>query len=300
MVRQGGRVVEQWNEKGRRVVKYELLEPFREYLYSKKSSNTARTYYAAVVKLFKGVNVSRIEALPLEYFERELPLRFKTRNEFSAAKNGLKLLAEVYPKLQIPEESFFKENSLKKRNYSKKPGKVIYLQPTMRKINQMTDLRFKYAYRLAVISGLRVSELADLEAGDISFEEDRIVVTVRNGKGGHGGCINCRADPYLYEKLQQFIEEHTKQDLGQASQKLFYGEAALRREAWRLGFECHDLRRIYAIESRKELRTKLPVPEADRQVQENMRHARFSTTKRYLYNRKLKVNQDRSKEEKHE
>lgn len=264
-------------------MKYELLEPFKEYLYDQLTGNTARTYYAAVVKLFKDSNINRMEDVTQEYLQRELVLRFKTRNEFSAAKNGLKWLKEYYPGLRVPDQSFYKQQSLHKRNFTKKPGKVIYFDPTLRKINQIKNQKLKYAYRLALISGLRVSELADLEPGDITFEDGRIIVEVRNGKGGHGGTIHCREDPYLYEKLQQYIVVN-----GQAD-KLFYDEAKMRKEAWRLGFECHDLRRIYAIQMRKELRAQMPAKEADLQVQQNMRHVRFSTTKRYLYNRKLKI-----------
>ena len=30
-------------------------------------------------------------------------------------------------------------------------------------------------------------------------------MTVRNGKGGHGGVITCRQDPYLYDRLQEYV-----------------------------------------------------------------------------------------------
>lgn len=155
----------------------------------------------------------------------------------------------------------------------------------MRKINQLENPRLKYAYRLAVISGLRVSELADLRPSDLSFTEGHITVTVRNGKGGHGGVITCRQDPYLYDRLQEYVSRV------QATQeeKLFYSEATMRKEAGRLGLECHDLRRIYAILCCRELRAVLPAMQADREVQRNMRHVRFAVTKRYLYNRKLRM-----------
>lgn len=263
-------------------MKYDELEPFREYLQARLCANTARTYYSAVVKLFQGINFNGLEDVPAGYLERELPARFKSRNEFSAAKNGLKHLGKFCPGLQLPEESFFRENSRKKRNFSRRPGKVIYLHPLQRTINQMQNVKLKYAYRLALVSGLRVSELADLEASDLSFEEGRIMVRVRKDKGGRGGLIRCRSDPWLYNKLQSYTQDCVEG-------KLFYGEAYMRKEADRLGFECHDLRRIYAIETRRELRKELPPEEADRVVQENLRHSRFSTTKRYLYNRKLKL-----------
>lgn len=102
---------------------------------------------------------------------------------------------------------------------------------------------------------------------------------------GTGGEITCRQDPYLYDRLQDYVSRV------QATQgeKLFYSEATMRKEAGRLGMECHDLRRIYAILSRRELKAVMPAAQADREVQRSMRHVRFSTTKRYLYNRKLRM-----------
>jgi hypothetical protein len=89
----------------------------------------------------------------------------------------------------------------------------------------------------------------------------------------------------LYDRLQDYVSRV------QATQgeKLFYSEATMRKEAGRLGMECHDLRRIYAILSRRELKAVMPAAQADREVQRSMRHVRFSTTKRYLYNRKLRM-----------
>lgn len=266
-------------------MKYDILEPYKEFLYDQLTANTARKYYSCMVKLLQGVEINRVEELSLEYLQKELPQRFRTKNEFSAAKNALRLFGECYPQLQMPAKEYFKEESLKKRNYTKKPGKVIHLKTTMRKINQIENPKLKYAYRLAVISGLRVSELADLRPSDLAFTEGRITVTVWNGKGGHGGEITCRQDPYLYDRLQDYVSRV------QATQgeKLFYSEATMRKEAGRLGMECHDLRRIYAILSRRELKAVMPAAQADREVQRSMRHVRFSTTKRYLYNRKLRM-----------
>lgn len=268
-------------------MKYDILEPYKEFLYDQLTTNTAKKYYSCMVKLLQGTNINRVEELSLEYLQEELVRRFKTKNEFSAAKNALRLFGEYYPKLQMPTKEYFKEESLKKRNYTKKPGKVIHLKTTMRKINQIKNPKLMYAYRLAVISGLRVSELADLRPSDLTFSEGRITVTVRKGKGGHGGVITCRQDTYLYDRLQKYVSRVQTQ--ATQEEKLFYSEATMRKEAGRLGLECHDLRRIYAILCRRELRAVLPAMQADREVQRNMRHVRFAVTKRYLYNRKLRM-----------
>ena len=109
-------------------MKYDILEPYKEFLYDQLTANTARKYYSCMVKLLQGVEINRVEELSLEYLQKELPQRFRTKNEFSAAKNALRLFGECYPQLQMPAKEYFKEESLKKRNYTKKPGKVIHLK----------------------------------------------------------------------------------------------------------------------------------------------------------------------------
>lgn len=264
-------------------MKYDILLPFKDWLQGQLSPNTARTYYAAVVKLFREQQFNDLGQIDAEWIKEETAKRFRTRNEYSAVKNGLKWLAKYNPDLKLPSEKDFLAVSSKKRNYSKRPPKTIYLKPTQRKINQIENKRLKYAYRLAMISGLRVSELADLEADDITLDGGKIFVRVNKGKGGHGGTIECRPDPYLYERLPDYLKEYPKG-------KIFYAEGYMRECANKLGIECHDLRRIYAITTRNNLKKEMPVEEANEIVQQRMRHVRFSTTKRYLFNRKLKFN----------
>lgn len=271
-------------------MKYDILEPFQDFLKEQLPANTAKTYYAAVVKLFKEKQFNDLKQIDKEWLKKETGERFKTRNEYSAIKNGLKWLAKYDPQLQLPSEEEFKAVSLKKRNRSKKPKKVIYLKPTQRKINQITNERLKYAYRLALVSGLRVSELADLEANDITFEKDKIFVRVKKGKGGHGGTIECQQDIYLSERLPDFLKQYS-------DGKIFYSESYMRECANHLGIECHDLRRIFAITTREQLKREMSVSEANEIVQQKLRHVRFATTKRYLFNRKLKIKYDNPKAE---
>lgn len=265
-------------------MKYDLRLPFRDYLDSTCNKNTARTYYAAVVKLFRDQQFNDIAQIDPDFIEQALPERFKTRNEFSAAKNGLKRLKEYYPQLQLPKEEYFHSVSIKKRNRSKRPKKNIYLDTVQRKVNQIRNPKLKYAYRLAMISGLRVSELSVLEAPDIHFHDGSISVDVKHGKGGSNGTIDCLPDAYLYQHLQKYIEQCQEDHL-------FYSEAHMRKEALSLDLECHDFRRIFAIQLKNKLKQEgeLPPEKINAAVQEALRHQRFSTTKRYLYNRKLYI-----------
>lgn len=269
-------------------MKYDILEPFKDYLKENLSPNTAKTYYGAVEKLFRDLQFNSLKQIEGEWILQEAAQKFKTRNEYSAAKNGLKWLKKYNPDLVLPSEKAFGEISRRKRNFSKKKKKVIYLKPTQRKINQIRNERLRYAYRLALISGLRVSELADLEANDFILECGKIFVRVKKGKGGHGGLVECQADAYLYERLPEFLSRYPEE-------KVFYSEIYMQEKANALGIECHDLRRIFAQTTREELKKTMPAAAANEIVQQRLRHARFSTTKRYLFNRKLKFEYDEEK-----
>lgn len=264
-------------------LKYDILLPFKEYLRSNMNPNTARKYYSSVLKLLKNKQFNSFSELRKEDIEAALR-QFTTKNEFSAAKNGLLQLKKFYPDLQIPDENFFKESSMSKRNRSKKPKKILYLDEIKRKVNQISNKKLKYAYRLAIVSGLRVNELASLNLQeDIAFQDGKIFVTVKNGKGGSNGIVECLPDPYLYKNLAEYISS-----LG-PGENSFYSEVYMREKANDLGLECHDFRRIFAITARNQLKKEMPVYEANKIVQAKLRHVRFSTTKRYLFNRKLVV-----------
>lgn len=262
-------------------MKYDVLEPFKNYLSENLTDRTANKYYSSVVKLFQELQFNNISEIDKKYIEKEAPRLFKTKNEFSSVKNGLKHLKNVYPELDIPDEVFFKQTSLKKRNWSKKGNKNIDLNLTKRKINQISNEKLRYAYRLALVSGLRVSELEALEKEDITFSEDKMIVYVRNGKGGKSRTVVCLEDRYLYNNLNKYIDQLNP------GEKLFYSEAYMREKADDLDIECHDLRRIFAITDRNLLKKEMSVYEANMKVQEHLGHERFSTTKRYLFNRKL-------------
>lgn len=272
-------------------MKYDILEPFKKYMLEHLPKNTALTYYKAVVELFRDIQFNRLDQISPEWIIQEMDIKFRTSNRFSAAKNGLVWLKKFDTALKLPTEEMFREKSIRKRNRSKRPKKTIYLMPVNRKINQIQDDRLRYAYRLAEVSGLRVSELADLEPKNFTFDGDKIFVEVKGGKGGHGGIIECNEDKYLSERLPEFLQQYGPTD------KIFYSESYMRECAGKLGMECHDLRRIYAIRTRNKLKKVMPVEQANAEVQMRLRHVRFSTTKRYLFNRKLKFEYEREKDE---
>lgn len=267
-------------------MKYDVLERLKGYLEKEYGKNTAKKYYAAAVKLFRDDHDLTVNGINEEGIRQRMN-RICGKNEFSAAKQAVLGLKKVYPEISIPGEDWFQEESRHRKNRSKKKAKTIDLDATQRKINQISDPKLKYAFRLAMGAGLRVSELAEVRPEDLAFEDGDIYVNVTHGKGGSNGVVKCQKDPYLYEHLQDFIKK--AYSLEQENERLFYSSNTLQKKAHDLGIECHDLRRICAITLRNELKKEMPVEEANAKVQEQLRHARFSTTKRYLFNRKLKV-----------
>ncbi|WP_101698703.1 tyrosine-type recombinase/integrase [Clostridium minihomine] len=263
-------------------MKFDILLKYREYLNETiKNRNTADRYYFAVLKLLKAEQFNSLEEITPEFLEAALS-NIKTKNDFSAAKNGLKHLAEYDKQLKLPDDTFFKATSLKKRNWTKKEPKTIYLDTVQRKINALRNPKLKYGLRLMRLSGLRVSELSSLKKDDIKIDGDTITVNVQHGKGDKYGQVICDADPYLARSLTEYIRD-TEEGL------LFYTAGTMKKKAGQLGIECHDLRRIAAITHRQNLKAAgSTAAQANESTKEFLRHERFSTTKRYLFNRKLK------------
>lgn len=275
-------------------MKFDILSAYRQHLQSTlKNRNTADRYYFAVVKLLNNYQFDSLNEISRETLESEL-MKCRGKNDFSATKNGLLHLHNFDNRLNIPDSNFFKEQSLKKRNRSKRPAKTLYLDTITRKVNAVKDEKLKLAYRLMLISGLRVGETSQLTKEDVSIDGDSITVNVRYGKGGSNGRVECMQDVWLAARLQDFCKD--KED----EEKLFYAQPTMRQKANALGLECHDFRRIAAINYRKEqLQQGTTFPEANEQTKDFLRHARFSTTKRYLFNRKLKIKRPDPPEQKH-
>lgn len=263
-------------------MKFDILEEFQGYVKANvKSEATARKYYGAVKKLFEGIQFNNLQEIEREQLEQRLSM-ITGKDNFSAAKNGLKLLKEFDPSLNIPDESFFRDTSAHKKNHRKNSKRVIYVSMIKRTVNQISDKKLMLAYRLALVSGLRVSELEALTAKDVNLKDGKITINVLHGKGNKQRTVKCMEDPYVYKQLSEFIG-CIKDDV-----KLFYAEETMRKKADELGMECHDMRRIYARDHKKKLKNDgCTNYQANKVVQKNLGHARYKTTKRYLYGKQF-------------
>lgn len=262
-------------------MKYDFLHGYKQYLYENLKKNTAKTYCSAVNKVLRNLRFNDLSQIPDNLILEEVR-KLGNKNLVSAAKNGLKHLKKYDGSLNLPSNDAFTEISKHKRNYVKSKGEKVDFDQMQRKVNAITNKKLKLAFRLASISGLRVSELADLRAEDLKFSEDgNITVSVRNGKGGKSGQVECLEDNYVYEQLKKFCD-------GKKDDPLFYSESYMREKAGKLGMEMHDFRRAFAVLKKMDcMDNGCTSYEANAEVQEGLRHERFSTTKRYLYGRKI-------------
>lgn len=262
-------------------MKYDILESFRAYLDMKMTKNTAKKYYSAVKNLLKDVSFQALEEIDPEYI-REQMKKLPSKNEFSATKMGLLKLHEYDPSLRLPEEGFFKAQSKRKKNHVKSRGQKIYKDTIVRKINQIRDPDLRLAYRLEMVSGLRISELASLRPEDVKLDRDILQVFVRDGKGGKSGMVECLDDAYVRERMEKLLR------YADHGVPLFYAAGHMMNEAWRLGFECHDLRRIYAQDLElQQLRQGKSRQEAGEAVRRALRHSNVKTTQIYLRGRQV-------------
>ena len=141
-----------------------------------------------------------------------------------------------------------------------------------------------------LVSGLRVFEVENLRKDDIEINDNEIIVTVIDGKGGKYGEVKCLEDKYLSKKLKEFLKYKT------SDEKLFYTKIAMQKKAQELGFKCHDLRRAYSKLVKNKLLNELVEVEEEKkekiieeEVKTALRHSRFETSKKYLYSKRIKV-----------
>jgi len=270
-------------------MKYNILTAFREHLHATiANKNTANTYYNAVNGLFADMQFSELSQIPESEIARLLG-KTRQQSRFSAAKKGLEHLKSFDKSLNLPDSQTLQQIGKHRKNRSVKPPKIIDTATVRRKVNAIRDDKLKSAYRLMEKSGLRVSECAELKKSDFRLDNGVLSLDVRKGKGGSNDVVHTIEDKWLSAKLQEILSPLNADD------KPFYSAQTMKNRAAKYGLECHDFRRIAANEYRDSLLDEgTPRADANAATQGFMRHSRFSTTKRYLANRKLSFSSKKS------
>jgi integrase len=213
-------------------------------IYKKyKSKTTAKTYYSAFVcaiekqrQVFcKGtIDTDQI----IEYAKK-----LKNRNEVTKLKMSIKACLDSYSLEKKLDE--IRESKPKKR---RKPHPTFILDTTQRKINNLKNDKLRIAYRLMLITGLRVCEIASLRKEDMLFcketkrknSKTRCIVKVKEGKGCKDREVVGLHDKYVTEQLKTLVDNK------KSHEKLFYGNNYMQKIAKKNEFHCHQLRRAFA------------------------------------------------------
>lgn len=256
-------------------MKFDILYSFREQLEqeSEIAQNTKKQYYKFVKKVLTGVDFNTADEISPDAILRGME-KLKTKNDVSAAKKGFEFFARYYPELCLPKQ--IGQVSKKKRNLKKRKWQPLKLDKLKRTINGMKNKRLKYAYRLMLQTGMRVSEVAQLRKQDITFDEKgEMSFYVEKTKSGCPATIRS-TNTYLLSMLPDLLKTQKETD------KVFYSAEKMMHEAGQYGFECHDLRRCFAKLKYREIKPELGSYRAVNEVRELLRHESCRTTKIYL------------------
>jgi integrase len=196
--------------------------------------------YKNYLKEIKNLSDQTIEtyASRLKYYQKNnKDLDGKSKNYINQTKQAVKyalMMNDIYYNSETINLTKL-HNSMK---HKKPENTKLKLSTINKKINALKDKRKKLAYRLQEVSGLRLSEIANLKKNDIEFTiDEKIFVLVQKGKCGKARRVATIKDKYLYKELQ-LLEERKG--------RLFYKAITLRKKAWELHFKTHKLRKVTA------------------------------------------------------
>ena len=250
---------------------YNLIDSYRDYLQDKYTRETARTYWGHIKPLLKTQSIN----LTADNFDTEKVLDIladvKYKNNFAKYKNALFRFCEFLGiKLEIKHLNKIKELEKKtKKKYRKL--KAIDFEAVNKKIKGLRNKKLRLSYQTMLATGLRVGELAGISKDDCLVSADEIHLYFI-AKGGEPStvAISKKENAKLFSDLIKLINA--------TQHKIFYSVSYLQPNAKKLGFGCHDLRRIYARQEYQKTKSK----EA---VRIKLRHSDIKTTNIYLKNK---------------
>jgi len=247
---------------------YDTIALYNNYLKQNFTAETARTYTAHIKPLLKNQSVNfTADKLDVEKV-LDILSGIKYKNNFSKCKNAFLHFCDFLG-VDLGDKYIARIEDLHHgttRRYRKL--KHIDIEAIEKKIKGLRNPKLKLSYQTMLATGLRVGELAQITKDDCLITADEIHFSFV-GKGG----ISCSVvisrheNPRFYDDLILLIEN--------AKHKIFYSTIYLQIDAKKLGFTCHDLRRIYSRAEYKKTKSK----EA---VRRKLRHTNIKTTNIYL------------------
>lgn len=251
-------------------MKCDVLGAYRSFLNERLRPASVRIYYERLNTLLENQSIlNTLENLNVDKMISNLQSA-KNKNEFSQYKNALLYFLEFQNKSlnkeQIAHIEKF-ENATKKK-YRKL--KAVDFQKVDRTIKHLKNKKLRICYQTLIITGLRVSELAQITKDNCTLSNDKLKIEFI-GKGGNQEqvILEKENDKKLFDELSEMLQNT------QDTKKVFYSANYLQQKAKQYKFTCHDLRRAYAkIEYRK--------TKSKSKVKEKLRHSNEKTTEIYL------------------
>lgn len=247
-----------------------MLTAYKGYLSKSYRPNTVRTYYDRLCVLFANQNATD-PLLRLDINKvLEALATIKHKNTFSQSKNAFYLFCQ-FQHITLSETTKAKIEELEKKSHRRyKKSRVIHYKDILNTVQHIKNIKLKLSYQVMIATGLRVFELAQIKPSDSIISTEKIIFQFV-GKGGNleTVTINKKDFPKLYKNLTMLI--HTTQP----HKKVFYSAIYLQKKAKELGFQCHDLRRIFA-------RLEYNRTKSKEEVKKKMRHAQLKNTAIYL------------------
>ena len=162
-------------------MKIDVLNEFEKYLsFSKNKPNTQKRKVYMLKYLLESQDFSDIKNINQNELLKAInTLKSDTQRRIAKAtidsfkKMGFKPTEEVY-------------NALKQklRISGKRPPKEINAVSIEANINSIKDENLKLAYKLQLATGMRVSEVSNLNINDVFINDDSITLRLRNTKAG--------------------------------------------------------------------------------------------------------------------
>lgn len=254
-------------------MKYNTLREYETFLKGSMADSSAISYRKCVDTLLNDQYTADCRNMNFDLISQKFEA-MKHKNPYSKYKNAFLKFCE-FQGIKLDNEFLLKLNlsSLDKKKQHRKL-KEVDLKDINNHIRVIRDKKLKLSYQTILSTGLRISELSQIEKDNCVIDSEKIEMSFI-GKGGNQESVIVlkKENEALYQNLSLLICESKK--------KVFYSTNYLQTKATEKGFACHDLRRAFAkleYEKNKSLN----------QTAEKMRHKSKKNTKIYT-NSKVKI-----------
>ncbi|NLJ41355.1 MAG: tyrosine-type recombinase/integrase [Clostridiales bacterium] len=147
-------------------------------------------------------------------------------------------------------------------------------KPIILSILEEKEVHIKLAFKTMLAAGLRVGEAASLTKKDIRIEDHRMVLFIKNAKGGKPRKVPV-VDPVTAQELYEYIKDVPEgEPIFRVSKRTLQDHARRIKKRTGIHFYVHRLRHTFATELLAK-DTRLDV------IQRVMGHADISTTRKY-------------------